>query len=105
MRRNGMAAILGLLVAMAGRAASAEQVTVVIENYAFSPAELTVPVGTRITWINRDDSVHTVTAVDGAFHSSAMDNEDGFSAELTVAGDFEYICKLHPQMRGVIHVH
>src|SRR5437879_3277506 len=39
-------------------AAAANQV--VIENFSFAPATLTVKTGTKVTWINRDDVPHTV---------------------------------------------
>ncbi len=34
---------------------------VTIKNYAFAPQSLTVKVGTRITWTNRDATAHTAT--------------------------------------------
>jgi plastocyanin len=93
-----------LAVATAGSSAWATEATVKIANYAFSPTELTVPVGTSVTWVNRDQSVHTVTALSGAFQSGALDTDDSYSIEFASAGDFAYVCKLHPQMSGLIHV-
>jgi plastocyanin len=40
-----------------------------IENFVFSPATVTIKAGTTITWTNRDQDAHTVTAMSGgAFH-------------------------------------
>ena len=36
--------------------------TVVIDNFTFAPTELTVPAGTEVTWVNRDDVPHTATS-------------------------------------------
>lgn len=33
-----------------------------IRNGRFEPAELRVPVGTTVVWVNRDSTVHTVTS-------------------------------------------
>ena len=44
-----------------------------IDNFSFTPATLTVPVGTTVTWTNRDDIPHTVVSADDpkAFKSKA----------------------------------
>lgn len=83
-------------------AASANQV--VIENFSFAPATLTVSVGTTVTWINRDDIPHTVYDTDKRFKSSAMDTDDKFSFTFKSAGSYNYFCSLHPRMTGQIIV-
>src|SRR5713226_4073695 len=45
--------------AMPQHAAEEKQIT--IDNFSFDPPELTVPAGTRVTWLNRDDVPHTAT--------------------------------------------
>ena len=81
-------------------AAAGPQVT--IDNFAFSPALLTVTVGTTVTWINHDDMVHTVTAADRNFHSDALDTDDQFSYQFTTTGVYTYFCSIHPHM--IAHV-
>src|SRR5689334_9094262 len=34
--------------------------TITIDNFSFTPDELTVPVNTAVTWVNHDDIPHTV---------------------------------------------
>jgi plastocyanin len=43
-----------------------------IDNFTFTPAEITVAPGTAIIWINGDDIPHTVTASNKAFRSKVM---------------------------------
>ena len=77
---------------------------VTIENFQFTPATLTVPVGTTVTWISRDDEPHTVTSSVGVFTSPGLDTNETFSYEFSTPGTYPYHCKLHPHMTGTIIV-
>jgi plastocyanin len=77
---------------------------IVIGDFEFVPATLTVPVGTTITWANRDDEAHTVNSVTDTFKSSPLDTDDKFSFKFTAPGTYPYYCKLHPHMKGQIVV-
>jgi plastocyanin len=83
--------------------ALAADTTVTIDNFTFEPAQLTVKVGTTVTWKNRDDIPHTVVSA-GKFRSKAMDTDDSYSFTFTAAGDYPYFCSLHPHMTGTIKV-
>jgi len=74
-----------------------------IDNFVFQPAELSVKVGTTVTWTNRDDIPHTVVSA-GKFRSKTLDTDDKFSFTFTTAGDYKYFCSLHPHMTGMIKV-
>ena len=77
---------------------------VVIQNFAFEPATLTVKAGTKVTWVNRDDEPHTATANDKRFSSKALENGDRFTTEFNQRGIYKYYCALHPKMTGQIIV-
>lgn len=77
---------------------------VVIDSFAFAPATLTVPVGTTVTWTNRDEEPHTVAASDGSFHSPGMGTGATFTHTFSTAGTFDYVCSIHPMMRGTVVV-
>jgi plastocyanin len=77
---------------------------VIIDNFAFAPASLTVSVGATVTWTNRDDDAHQVYSTNDLFKSSPMDTNDKFSFEFKAPGTYPYYCKLHPQMKGQIVV-
>jgi plastocyanin len=83
--------------------ARAADTMVMIDNFTFEPAQLTVKVGTTVTWKNRDDIPHTVVSA-GKFRSKAMDTDDSYSFTFTAAGDYPYFCSLHPHMTGTIKV-
>lgn len=75
-----------------------------IDNFSFSPATLTVAVGTTITWINRDDIPHKVVSTDDVFKSKVLDTDEKFSYTFSKAGTYPYFCSLHPKMTGKIVV-
>ena len=75
-----------------------------IGNFTFTPNLLTVAVGTTITWVNRDDVPHTVTAQDHSFTSSGLDTDDRFTHQFTVAGTYAYYCTIHTKMTATIIV-
>ena len=77
---------------------------VIIDNYAFSPAPLTVKVGTTVTWINQDDDPHTVDSTQGKFKSATLNKGDRFEFRFTEAGEFPFFCRFHPKMTGKIIV-
>jgi len=78
-----------------------------IEDFAFSPAKITVKVGTTVTWTNKDSVEHTVTADDSSAdgpNSALLGKDEGYSFTFTKAGTFNYFCKPHPHMRGTVVV-
>lgn len=77
---------------------------VIIANFSFEPATLTVKAGTTVTWVNHDDEPHTATATDKRFNSKTLDNGDRFSQEFNAPGVYNYYCALHPKMTGKIIV-
>ena len=52
--------LTGAAVAMQASAAQDSTTTITIDNFTFAPPMLTVPIGTVVTWVNRDDIPHTV---------------------------------------------
>ena len=105
-RRVIGAALVGAALAAAGLApvVAADGTTVKIHDFAFAPAQLTVKVGTTVTWVNEDDIPHTVVATGKAFRSKALDTNDEFSFTFTAPGSYEYFCSLHPHMKATVTV-
>ena len=95
------AVILGAVLASPVRAADME---VTIDNFAFTPKELTVKAGSTIVFHNRDDIPHSVVGSKGEYHSKALDTDESFSFTFAKAGSYAYSCGLHPRMQGRIVV-
>ena len=79
--------------------------TIVIRNFAFQPATLTVAAGSKVTWTNRDEEPHLVVSAGAQFSASpALDTDDSYSTTLTKPGTYTYFCSIHPHMVGTIVV-
>ncbi len=85
-----------------GNAESGQQIE--IANFSFVPQTVTVKQGTTVTWVNRDDSPHTVVSTAKEFSSPAMDTSDTYTYTFNRPGSFEYYCSVHPHMRGKVIV-
>ena len=77
---------------------------VVVDNFAFTPATVTVPVGTTVTWTNHDDIPHNVVHTERKFKSPVLDTDEKFSHTFDVAGTYKYYCSIHPRMTGQVVV-
>ncbi len=78
--------------------------SVTLANFAFSPATLTVKVGTTVTWTNKDPATHTVTSDTGVFESGNLAASASYSYVFSKAGTFNYHCSIHPSMKGSVVV-
>ncbi len=103
MTRRALAGALGLLLPIAARA---EEAVVNIDNFVFSPAEITIKAGSKLTWTNRDDIPHAVASAASppVFRSKALDTDDSYAFVFDRPGRFPYFCSLHPHMQGVVVV-
>lgn len=78
---------------------------VAIVDYAFKAPDVTVSVGTTITWTNNGQRGHTVTSADGSFKSpSTLTNGQTYSFTFNTAGTFSYVCTIHSSMKGTVTV-
>jgi plastocyanin len=77
---------------------------VVIQKFAFGPAELRVRAGERVTWINCDVDSHTSTADAGQWASPLLAPGGAFTQAFPAAGEFPYHCDPHPFMTGRVIV-
>jgi plastocyanin len=102
----GLAVLAGLRIdhAVAKRAQPRPGVVVTIENLQFSPRELHVTRGARVTWVNKDLFPHTVTAKSGAFDSGTIAANASWTFIASKPGEYAYGCTFHPTMSGVLEV-
>lgn len=76
--------------------------TVTIPDEVFSPDSVTIAAGGTVTWENLDGN-HTVTAEDRSWDSGVFDS-GRFQHTFPSAGQYGYLCLLHPDMRGTVRV-
>jgi plastocyanin len=86
------------------RAAAAGGKNIVVDNFSFTPATTAVPVGTTITWTNRDDVPHNVVSTERKFKSPVLDTDEQFSHTFEAPGTYQYYCSIHPKMTGRVVV-
>lgn len=84
---------------------------VTMEGLSFLPGELTVEVGSTVTWRNESSVIHTVTSGtdgthDGLFDSGNLGPDEEFSYTFTEEGSYPYYCIPHVNqgMTGTITV-
>src|SRR5215204_6972652 len=71
----------------------------------FDPPDVTVEPGSTITWTNKGDEPHTVTADDGSFDSERLNPGDSYTVAFGGQGTVTYHCEIHPEeMRGSVTV-
>ena len=77
-------------------------VAINIVGFAFAPGTVTVPLGTAVTWTNRDGDPHTASG--SGWNSGVLSQGQSFTYVTQQAGSFAYICEIHPDMSGTLTV-
>lgn len=80
---------------------------VTIDDMAFSPKEITVKVGTTVTWTNQDTVSHDVKDDDGSADgpsSELLGQGESYSFTFKKAGTYNYHCTPHPFMKATVIV-
>lgn len=75
-----------------------------ISNFSFAPSTVTVPIGTQVTWTNKDEIGHNVVSTDKSIKSKVLDTNEKFTFTFTKPGTYSYVCTLHPRMKGTVVV-
>ena len=120
MRRNGtamlIAAVMLVVPALVGptvaRPAHAASAVVDIRDLAYSPPSIQIVQGDTVTWTNSEEIMpHDVTSgtvgqadAGQLFGSEILLPGQAFAVTFSEAGEFVYLCKLHPTMTGVVVV-
>jgi len=81
-------------------------VAINIQGFTFAPQVLTVTVGTRVQWTNRDAASHTVnsTSPPGVLNSGNLAQNAIYSYTFSTAGTYDYQCNIHTGMTGRVVV-
>ena len=83
--------------------------TVMISDFLYKAEQLTVAVGTNVTFTNEDSAPHTATSgasptADGVFETGTLKKGQSKAVKLTKAGTFAYYCAIHPFMKATVIV-
>lgn len=85
------------------------RVVIGIRDFAFVPSDVTVQVGTEVTWVNCEPvgtvgGEHTSTGDLGGWSSPLLARGEIFQQTFTALGDHAYHCTPHPFMQAVVTV-
>jgi plastocyanin len=74
-----------------------------ITGFVFGPAKLTVAPGQAVVWTNTDDSPHQI-AFGGVTKTGVLLKGQSAAFAFDKEGMYDYICSLHPTMKGQVEV-
>jgi len=81
-----------------------ETVTVRIDGMRFNPQNITVKPGTTVTWLHGSQMPHTISGNADGMRSGTLYNGQQYSHTFSATGSYNYVCDLHPSMRGSVVV-
>ncbi len=96
-----------LLLALFSFSVWAESVAEVrIEGYRFLPAEISIPAGDSVRWVNDEKrtSHSVVFPAEGGLESERMFPQESWQRRFEKPGRYDYHCGPHPEMKGVVVV-
>ena len=89
----------------AGQAAVQGDSSVTIRNYMFQPSDLTISVGSTVTWTNEDSVPHKIVSDTGSeISSGVITTNNVYKHTFSQKGTYAYHCSIHPSMQGIITV-
>jgi plastocyanin/outer membrane protein assembly factor BamB len=80
------------------------QYVVYIEDNGYNSSYIEIVLGYAVTWVNNDDTLHTVTADDDLFDSGSLGPGDEWSYYFNDMGTYDYHCDYHDSMNGTVFV-
>jgi plastocyanin len=83
-------------------AANGKIVDVLIQGFAFNPESVGISPGDTVRWTNKDSATHIVKG--STFESGSLAKGDTYEFVFTEPGIYNYICSIHPSMKGTITV-
>lgn len=87
-----------------GGAVKSGDVAIVLKGFKFNPSEVTVKVGSKVTWTNDDSATHTATGDERQFDTKSIKPGAKAPFTFTKPGTYSYHCNIHPTMTATITV-
>lgn len=98
----GTLIMMAMVVVFLTGIASAATEDVLIKDFKFQPASITIKKGDTVTWTHPGPASHTVKFDDS--ESPILKNGAQYSKTFNSAGTFNYECGVHPYMKGTVIV-
>lgn len=76
--------------------------TVSLEDTSFTPGAVTIEPGTTVTWEWNDGDVEHDVVFDD--FQSEVQSSGTYTHTFEEPGTYEYVCSLHPNMKGTVFV-
>lgn len=89
---------------MDSQPSQAADTKVTVNDSEYAPADITVPVGSTVTWQNTSKNPHSAKASDGSFDTGYINGGAEGKATMSKAGSFEYFCEPHPYKTAKVTV-
>ena len=103
-KQDYVISLASLKSVQAAAAHAGSKADVNIMGFTFGPARITVDKGKPVTWTNGDDSPHQITLTQSKARSPILTKGQSHTQSFDAPGAYDYICGLHPQMKGSIEV-
>jgi plastocyanin len=84
--------------------AAEKLVAVEIKNFDFSPRSLTIKTGSSVTWTNYDAAPHDATDEAKSWGTPILRKGETSTIRFDSPGSYEYLCTIHPAMKGTLVV-
>jgi plastocyanin len=96
--------LLVLFIATVTSASVSAQKTVdvSIKDNAFNPSTVQISKGDTVRWTDMDSADHTVKG--STFNSDLIHKGKSYEFKFNTAGTFNYVCSIHPSMKGTVKV-
>jgi plastocyanin len=97
---------VGVALFAAPAAGAADQTVNALSSDVFSPADVSIAQGEKVTWNNVGGGTHNVRFDDGTFEMPAQPSATAWPVQRTFdqVGDFTYYCEAHSRMTGIVRV-
>jgi plastocyanin len=94
--------VLFIATVTAASVSAQKTVDVSIKDNAFNPATVQISKDDTVKWTNMDSADHTVKGSD--FDSGIIQKGKSYEHKFTTAGTYDYVCSIHPSMKGTVKV-
>ncbi|MCP3688788.1 MAG: plastocyanin [Gammaproteobacteria bacterium] len=105
--KAAICAVISLLVMCLPGMAGADETLVIIRDFQFIPAEVTIKVGQTVRWENHEKRQYHNVWFEALGEEETEDYlfpDDSYQRRFEQTGDYPYRCGPHPEMTGSVHV-